>query len=126
MLLFAPLTPAYAKITADCGTIESTVDSNGNTIKAIKQCDFNSLMELINKVIDFLLFYLATPLAALAFCYAGFIMITAGGSSEKVTKAKTIIKNVVFGYILALAAWLIIKTIMTTLGYNGPMFLDTK
>jgi len=86
-------------------------------------CDFDDVMFLINNIIEFLLFYLATPLAAIALCYAGFLLLFSGGSSEKVTKAKKIIKNVIIGYILALAGWLIVKTILVTLGFKGETFL---
>ncbi len=86
-------------------------------------CGFDYIMLLINNIISFLLFFFATPLAAIALCYAGALMLFSGGSPEKLTKAKTIIKNVVIGYILALAAWLIVNTIFTTLGFTGKTYL---
>ncbi len=82
-------------------------------------CGFNELMELINKVINFLLFKIAMPLAALIFAYAGFLLITAGGDPSKVTKAKAIIRNLLIGFVIALAAWLIVNTILSTLGFQG-------
>lgn len=125
--IFMPFIPVYAAITPDCGKVETiTTIVNGKTITTsgiTKPCDFDQLMVLVNKVINFLLMVIATPLAALAVCYAGFLMISAGDSSEKVSKAKGILKNVVIGYIVALAAWLIVKTILVSLGFNGPMFL---
>lgn len=89
-------------------------------------CGFNELMTLINNVIKFLLFTVATPLAALVFVYAGIMLLTSGGSSEKMTTAKKIIKNLIIGYVVALAAWLVINTILTSefLGYHGPTFLQ--
>lgn len=89
-------------------------------------CNFNYLMELINNVIDFLLFTIATPLVALVFVYAGILMITAGGDSGKVTQAKTILKNLLIGYVIALAAWLIINTIMLGLGFTGGFLTNIK
>lgn len=86
-------------------------------------CDFNAVMAIINKVINFLLITLATPLFALILIYVGWLYLSAGGSSENVTKAKKILKNALIGYVIALAAWLIVKTILTTLGFTGPMFL---
>jgi hypothetical protein len=86
-------------------------------------CGFKEFMELINKVINFLLFVIATPLAALIFVYAGIMLITAGGDPGKFTTAKTILKNLVFGYVIALAAWLIVNTILTSLGFHGAWFL---
>ncbi len=82
-------------------------------------CGFDELMKLINKVINFLLFTIAMPLAAIIFAYAGFLLITAGGDPAKVTQAKAIIKNLLIGFVIALAAWLIINTILSTLGFQG-------
>ncbi len=82
-------------------------------------CGFEQLMVLINNVINFLLFDLAMPLAALIFAYAGFLLITAGGDPAKSTQVKAIIKNLLIGFIIALAAWLIINTILKTLGFQG-------
>ncbi|MEI6660333.1 MAG: pilin [bacterium] len=79
-------------------------------------CDFNQLITLINNVIRFLLFVIATPLAALCIAWAGILMISPG-SEEKATKAKHIVTNLVIGYIIALAAWLIVTTILSSLGF---------
>jgi len=86
-------------------------------------CDFNSLVGGVNKFINFVLITLATPLFALILIYVGWLYLSAGGNSENVTKAKNILKNALIGYIIALAAWLIVKTILTALGFTGPMFL---
>lgn len=91
---------------------------NPNTGNYVEACDFNRLMEIINTVINFLLITLATPLFVLIIVYVAWLYLSAGGSSENVTKAKKIIKNALIGYIIALAAWLIVKTILATLGFN--------
>jgi hypothetical protein len=114
---------AMKPIVPSCNTGD-LVDGKNKGEKVYKNpCDFNYLMVLINNIIDFLFKYIVTSLTALALVYAGFLLIFSGGSSEKVTKAKAIIKNVVIGFIIALAAWLIVKTILTSLGYNGDMYL---
>jgi len=83
-------------------------------------CDFNSFMALINKVINFILFYMAVPIAAIMFAYAGFKLVTAGGEAAHArTAAKEIFMNTVIGLIIAVAAWLIISTILSILGYDG-------
>lgn len=87
-------------------------------------CGFNEAIKLINNVINFLLFVIATPLAALAIAYAGFLYLTAGGNAENVSKAKTILKNVVFGYVIALAAWLIVNTIFVSLGVSNSFLTN--
>ncbi len=124
-----PLVPKCGTVTTETNT-DGTPKIDPQTKKPIiskeikNPCDFNHLMQLVNNVIDFLLFWLATPLIALILVYAGILMLTSGGSTESVTKVKKIIKNVVFGYIIALAAWLIIHTILTTLGVDPKPFLE--
>lgn len=117
---------ANAAIVQPCNTIilkGQDLKTQVGTAKFADPCNFNALMVLINRVIDFALFYLATPLAAVIFAYAGFLLITSGGSQEKMTKAKHILGNVLIGYVIALAAWLIVNTILNTLGFVGPSYL---
>jgi len=150
LIFFGPLFSfnlAFAKpIVPNCGKLQKVPevgtdgkpiyrDKNNDIVKSETQgqqmmvtamlapCDFDYLMQLINNVIDFLLFIVATPLVAIILCYAGFLMITAGGNSEKAGKAKHILTNVIFGYIIALIAWLVINSIMSALGFTGPSYL---
>lgn len=119
MAIVLPHITNAAGLVPDCNT-GTTVNSAGTGLGT--PCDFNAFMFLLNRIITFLLFTIATPLVALILCYAGYLMITSGGSSEKVTKVKHIVLNVIVGYIIGLAAWLIIKTIMTTLGVTDPTY----
>lgn len=82
-------------------------------------CGFTQFMGLINTVIHFLLFDMAVPIAAIMFFYAGFEMVTSGGSSEKKGLAKKVFFNAVIGLVLAVAAWLIVRTLLSILGYDG-------
>lgn len=83
-------------------------------------CDFKAFMNLINKIIKFILFDMVVPIAAIMFVYAGFLLVTAGGETAGArTKAKTIFTNAIIGLVLAMAAWLIIRTILLILGYSG-------
>jgi hypothetical protein len=104
------------------------LDGNGQEILTgeknyAEPCNFVYVIKLINNIIKFLLFAIAGPLAALGLIYAGFQLLTSGGSSEAKTKAKSIIKNIIIGYIVALAAWLIINTIFVTFGFKGETYL---
>lgn len=89
----------------------------------VDPCDFEDVLETANMMIDFLIFTLAMPLAAIIFAWAGFLFITGGADPGKRTKAKGMMLNVVIGLVIALAAWLIVKTILLALGYDGPLFL---
>lgn len=83
-------------------------------------CGFNDFMALVNRVIHFILFDMVIPIAAIMFAYAGFLLVTAGGEAAGArTRAKSIFFNVVLGLIIAVAAFLIIRTILSILGYEG-------
>src|SRR3989344_4526482 len=99
-----------------CSNSTTAVDGN---VTPAEPCDFNAFMTLIDTVIHFILFYMAVPIAAIMFFYAGFLMVTSGGSSESKTRAKSIFSNAVFGLVFAAGAWLIIMTILSILGYEG-------
>lgn len=112
LVMGAPLVP-------DCNSGEINV-ATGNFKNA---CDFNTLITLVNNVINFILFYLATPLFALITLYVGWLYLSDMGSAKNVEKSKSIFKNVLFGYVIALAAWLIVHTIIGALGFKGDSFL---
>ena len=109
-----------------CGTerdplvTDASGKQTGGEIK--NPCDFNYLLQMINIIVDFVLFKILIPLAAIMFAYVGVLLLTSGGESSKKTKAKGIFWNVVWGIVIAAAAWLIIHTILTLLGFNGNAF----
>lgn len=93
-------------------------------IPCTDNCDYQQFILLIGKVFQFLTLELAVPLAAVAIVYGGIIMITAGTNEGKRSQAKSIIGYAVWGLVLALAAWLIVRTIMTELGVKAPFLPD--
>lgn len=84
-------------------------------------CNFDSLITLINNVVDFLIVFIAFPFVAIVAAWAGILLLTSGGSSSAKDKAKTMLWHVIIGLILALLSWGIIKIILVTLGYQGPL-----
>jgi len=95
-----------------CGTTSNPTPCGGAE-------GWNQLMTLVNNVIHFVLFDMVVPIAAIMFAYAGILLIFSGGDTSKRSKAKSIFINVAIGFIIAIAAWLIIEFILTLLGYNG-------
>jgi len=88
-------------------------------------CDFNALMRMINIIIRYALFYLVIPIAAIMFFYAGFLLIVPGGESAHAReRAKHIFWDAFIGLIIALAAWIIIKTLLSILGYDAGWIFD--
>lgn len=105
--------PVRKEVKDASGKITST------NIEFVNSCGFNDLMAMANRLINFVLFVLATPMVALGLCYAGFLYLFSGGSSEKVGQAKSIMSNLIIGYVVACIAWIAVKTIMVSLGFDS-------
>ena len=122
-IVFTPFAITYAAssgIVPSCNT--GDILANG---QYANPCDFAYFMKLVNNIINFLLFTIATPLVALIIIYTGYLFLTAGGSAGQTEKAKHILFNVVVGYVIALAAWLIINTIMKSLNFQEDPSVGT-
>lgn len=81
-------------------------------------CNYQSLIILANKIINFLL-EASVIIAMLLFTYAGFQLAFSGGDTGAMSKAKAIFWSALKGLVIALAAWLIIETILRVLLKEG-------
>ncbi len=79
-----------------------------------KGCGYPELVQLVSNFMNFLIL-LSIPMAAIAFAWAGWLMITAGGSSGQIDQAKEIFVKVLIGFMFVLSAWLIVFLITKTL-----------
>ncbi|MFT5280901.1 MAG: hypothetical protein ACI9AR_000342 [Flavobacteriaceae bacterium] len=103
--------------------IETDIEQPGRGAGGLVPCDgsksnpctFSHLMKLVGGIINYILFYLMMPLAALGIAYAGIKLVTSAGDPAARTKAKEIIKATVTGIVVCLAAWLIVQTILVGL-----------
>ena len=77
-------------------------------------CQLCSLASLAQNIIKFTLL-IAIPLAAILFAYAGALYVTARGNPSQIEKAHGIFGKVALGFVLALAGWLIVNTILVTI-----------
>ena len=103
------------------GEIVNGVDMGG---AAKDPCGFDDILTLINDVIDYLFKYLILPLAAIMFAYAGFELMTSGGSTEKRGKAKKILINVAIGLVACAAAFLIVRALLSITGARNDIGID--
>ena len=85
-------------------------------------CGFPELMTLINNLILVFLKYFILPVAVLIAMYGGFLYLTSGDNAGNRTKANRMFRYLFYGLFFCLAAWVIVKIILTTLGYNEPVF----
>lgn len=75
------------------------------------ECQACHLVELGDNIVRFLI-TIAAVIGAIMIAVAGLQMVTSGGDVARVTAAKNTMTNVVIGFIILLAAWLLVDTIM--------------
>ena len=84
------------------------------------ECQACHLVDTANNVIRFLISILGT-IGVLLFIFGGFLFLTARDDTSQVDKAKGILIDVVIGFIIVLAAWLIVDTVMKNLLPSGQV-----
>ncbi len=85
-------------------------------------CDFNALITLANNVIKFLLFTVAVPLAALGFMFLGVQILLHPNEAEVRSNMKEVAGNIAKGFGIILAAFLLVKLILSSflnVGYTA-------
>lgn len=87
-----------------------------------KECTFADFIQLIQNILDFFAFILSPIIAGLIFAYGGFLILTDGGSAERLKKAKKILLDALVGLLIVWGAWVIVRTMMVLLGYDTSIF----
>lgn len=85
-------------------------------------CGWREFVSLGQRFINYLIL-LIIPLATVTFAWAGFTILTAGGNAGQVQKGKEMFSKVAIGIAWALAAWLVINTILNALVGDGYSLL---
>lgn len=101
----------------DTGTGQGSLNSQSSlvTCDTVDSCNWNAFKELLNKIKDYALEF-AVLVSVIFIVYAGGLYLTAAGDTGKIQTAHRILQNVVIGFFLASAGWLIIQAITKTLG----------
>lgn len=94
------------------------------------RCELAHVFILALNVYNFIVKYIATPLAALLVVVGGALMLISGGpgganpitgiaSPNLYSTAKNIIMTAILGIILIFSSWVIINVVMMAIGYGG-------
>ena len=81
-------------------------------------CDFSALITMANNIIKFCI-VLGTSVFAIVFMYAGYLYLTAMGDTGQISKAHGLFWNAIKGFVIMLAAWLLVDFILTALIPNN-------
>ena len=108
-------TPTYQASYVPCGT-DDVVTKDPKTSAVTTRtpdgvvdnpCGFSDVIVMAKRLITGWIIAGVT-VATMGFAYAGYLYITAMGSSEKISHAHSIFTKTIFGFIFMLSAWLIV------------------
>lgn len=109
-------TPSPIKLAPDCNPTLSPIptpeqikeaETKG---KSTQPCNITAFIKWIKQLINVLL-TIAIPIGVIFVVWGAFVIITAGGSEDRVRKGKDVITAAVIGIAIAFGAWLIITTV---------------
>jgi len=75
-------------------------------------CGWDDLLITIQRLLDFVLLYIAIPIATIVIIAGGFTMIFSLGSEAKFKKGRQMITGVAVGFVITFCAWLIVRTLI--------------
>jgi len=83
-------------------------------------CQLNDVFALIFNIFDFMVWYISIPLAGLIIVAGGVMLLVSGGNPGLVSLGKRMLWGAIIGILLIFCSWVIIKAVLTAIGYVGP------
>lgn len=93
---------------------DSPMSSTG-LVPCTDKCTLRDVFQLINNLMSFFFKVLLMPLFVLMIMYAGFSYIKAQGNPGQHVKLMGMFKNMIFGLLIVLCSYLIVRVIITTM-----------
>ncbi|HEY4527476.1 MAG TPA: hypothetical protein VJL09_00340, partial [Candidatus Paceibacterota bacterium] len=112
---------AFAAVSPDASIASKGIVQCGGAGQPL--CTLCDLYSGTRRMINFLLFFLALPAATIAIIAAGILFLISGGSESLRTQAKDTLKWAVIGLVIAFGGWVIVNTMLDTLGFRIPFSL---
>ncbi len=109
---------APAPTNSFANSIFEAVDKTAEKSKAYETGGAGGLAAIMTTVIKTIIGFLGVASVGL-FIYAGFLWMTAGGNDDQISKAKTIMKQVVIGFIVLSLAYGIVSYVFYIITVAG-------
>ncbi len=90
------------------------------------QCQFCHLIELIQRVINFIIVFLAAPIATLLIAFAGIKLVTQADNESSRTEAKQLLKDILVGFLWILLAWSAVIAVLNILVKDKPQGAESN
>ena len=92
---------------------EGLVTCGGETQPA---CELCHLFQLINNILNWVLFVLVPIIAPIFIVVGGIYLLIARGNPEMFNKGKSVLTATIIGLIIVYTAYVLLSTVLTTLG----------
>jgi succinate dehydrogenase hydrophobic anchor subunit len=83
---------------------------------------FNTLGEIVSRVVNFFLIPISGVILLLVFIWAGYDFMTSEGNPEKIKSAQAKMTTGIIGIVLLVLAFLIVKVVELILGIRTGIF----
>ena len=113
-------TPLYIYVQANgllpCGTISSGNYSLLNPTYYLQatSCNFCYFAKLIQNIVNFLVM-VTIPISVTMFAWAGILFFTATGNPKRITRARSIFRGVLIGFIITITGWLVVQIVLQSI-----------
>ena len=81
-------------------------------------CTIESFFIMLARIFNFIVWYIATPLAILSLTIGGVMILISAGNPQWLQTGKETIKWAIVGLVLVFCSWLIVNFILGALGYT--------
>ncbi len=112
LVLLTPISAIAADGLVQCGF---DVDDSG-TVDPSEYCTVCAGFQLINNIINTILFVFVPLVAPIFIVIGGFFLMTAAGDPGRHEKGKTIITATIVGLLITYTAWAVVNTFLTFIG----------
>ena len=119
VLLFVVILIAPQIIIARGFNPEKGIVPCGKAANGSDACTITDFFVMLAIIYDFIVKWIATPLAVLMLVIGGVLMLISAGNPVLLKKGQDFFWAAIIGLVLVFCSWLIINFIMTALGYQG-------
>lgn len=91
----------------------------GKAANGSDACTISDFFIMLTRIFDFIVWYIATPLAVLMLTIGGVMILISAGNPNLAGLGKKILWVSVIGLVLVFGSWLIVSFILGALGYKG-------
>lgn len=119
-----PFLLILASFLLNSDVLASTIDVGIESVDENIILGSSSPTNIVVRIVQVILSLLSLVVVSI-FIYSGFLWMTSGGSEEKITQAKKLLKNAVIGLLIILSSWGIVYFVLTKLlGIDGSTIVS--